>query len=79
MSAGEVDESQAGYEDSAPGGPGAPTPLSALEVPSIALLIFGLLLIILGNQRTDETRYRTNHRGWIQHSGISSIYVGVEQ
>lgn len=33
MTAVETDESQAGYEDgSAPGGPGAPTPLSALEV-----------------------------------------------
>lgn len=32
MSTGETEESQAGYEDGGGGGPGAPTPLSALEV-----------------------------------------------
>ena len=32
MSTGETGESQSGYEDGGGGGPGAPTPLSALEV-----------------------------------------------
>ena len=32
MSTGEAEESQSGHEDGGGGGPGAPTPLSALEV-----------------------------------------------
>jgi hypothetical protein len=32
MTAEEIEESQSGIEDSGVGGPGAPTPLSALEV-----------------------------------------------
>ena len=32
MSGEGEEQEQAGYEDSGPGGPGAPTPLSALEV-----------------------------------------------
>jgi len=37
MTTEEIEESQSGIEDSGVGGPGAPTPLSALEVsPDIA-------------------------------------------
>ena len=39
MGGGDV-ESQSGLEDGAPGGPGAPTPLSALEVCSTILSSF---------------------------------------
>ena len=34
MTTEEIDESQSGIEDGGMGGPGAPTPLSALEVIS---------------------------------------------
>ena len=36
MSTGETEEAQSGHEDGGGGGPGAPTPLSALEVLQIS-------------------------------------------
>lgn len=39
MSTGETEESQSGYEDGGGGGPGAPTPLSALEVLQTSVVL----------------------------------------
>ena len=44
MTTEEIEESQAGIEDGAMGGPGAPTPLSALEV-----LPSGVTLVLTAN------------------------------
>jgi DNA repair protein RAD51 len=38
----EDEQSQSGYEDGLAGGPGAPTPLSALEVQCSSLLLVDL-------------------------------------
>lgn len=42
-----AEEGQEPYEDSGAGGPGAPTPLSTLEVGAGALQIYKILLEIL--------------------------------
>ena len=38
MSAAEAEETQSAYEDGGAGGPGAPTPLSVLEVQSLPII-----------------------------------------
>lgn len=59
MSAGEAEETQSAYEDGA-GGPGAPTPLSALEVsacPQYCVLQLKLM-DEEGCRRTVSARYQ---------------------
>lgn len=62
MTTSEVDDSQSIQEDaSGVGGPGAPTPLSALEV--ILLLLAPLMAqsnVRTGCRRSDEERYPTD-------------------
>ena len=50
MTTEEIEESQSGIEDGGMGGPGAPTPLSALEVPSSVAGSSILMLIYDGDR-----------------------------
>ena len=62
MSAGEAEETQSAYGD-ASGGPGAPTPLTVLDVCKIEELIMDLVLTILpGGGWLVSARYQARSR-----------------
>jgi hypothetical protein len=56
----EEEQSQSGYEDGI-GGPGAPTPLSALEVGLRCIVDGDAYLHYAGHQWSKRTRYQTLH------------------
>lgn len=64
----EYEETQTGYEDGMAGGPGAPTPLSGLEVSTEMVVGFTPHTDCLaGCQRTHEARHSAIRRRRIQH------------
>lgn len=62
MATDEIEESQSGVEEGGMGGPGAPTPLSALEVRDLECDKRALSNLNIGCGRTYEERYSIDHR-----------------
>jgi hypothetical protein len=77
MTTEDMDELQSVTEDaSSLGGPGAPTPLSALEASlSSGCCDEFLTDDHLGCRRIDEKRHSTDGRWRLQHSRVSCIYA----
>jgi hypothetical protein len=46
MSAEDVEQSQSGYDEGGMGGPGAPTPLTALEVTTDDAIVFTMIFLM---------------------------------
>ena len=76
MSAQEAEETQSAYGDSG-AGPGAPTPLSALEVLFHLLFLWPLRLTfeIIGSSWDHCSRCQVDRRWRLQHNRIGGIYV----
>ena len=58
------------------GGPGAPTPVSQLEVRPIARISKTTANILEGEWNTSQ-RYQGADRGGVQHSRVDCIYVST--
>lgn len=72
----EDEQSQSGYEDGLAGGPGAPTPLSALEVCVTRAVARGVNADdYVGYRRFDEARYPAVHGRGLQYSGERSVHA----
>lgn len=78
----EYDEAQSG-EDGGMTGPGAPTPLTALEVIDCQFVGGNDTDLVSGYRWFDETRHSAHHGRGLQHCGIGSIHptsnVGTNQ
>lgn len=75
MTSEEIEESQSGIDESGMGGPGAPTPLSALEVRQLFLGDVRMANILFkGCSRTYETRHPADRGWWLQHGRISCVH-----
>ena len=58
----DAEDSQAGYEDGAGGGPGAPTPLSALEAGlDVSFHMWQQLMVDLGSCWTHFAGYQADY------------------
>jgi hypothetical protein len=75
MTSEEIEETQSGIEDSGMGGPGAPTPLSALEVLCfLQHKLMPMLMLHLGYCRSHEERHTVDSRWWLQHRGVCCLH-----
>lgn len=67
MASDEIEQSQSGVEEMGVGGPGAPTPLSALEVCPAGRPIIVMSNCTLGRRRTYKEGHSIDCGGWLQH------------
>ena len=71
-----AEEDQSQYEDGLAGGPGAPTPLSALDVclegPNIPETT---LIVSTGSRRSYKTRHTAIRRRRVQHCRVGGIHT----